>query len=239
MTPEERLQQLVDKANLIEEKYIAEIERLSKSLTPDEFKLFISSEQPYELLRSLGVDEVIEERLAMLDDVLLIYKDKYTVEVLDGLEILQGMDNKAILGRYETMLESFNSKLYSSIIQGVTFQETKDSLIAEGYTNSHAGTLLQTKYYDFSRTATFKAFENNPDQKFEYEGGIIPTSSDECKWFMMNQKKEGYTFAEIAKGIKTPFIHTSGKLKGQTKIINQFGRNPNFNCIHKWTAIDG
>ena len=53
---------------------------------------------------------------------------------------------------------------------------------------------------------------------------------------------KGYTMKEIKAGIITPYVHkytdNHGQFKaGDPKVINENGRNPNYNCIHEWVAI--
>ena len=224
------------------EGFNVELERrlslMFKNMSPQAIKTYIESNSFYELLDDMGINDFIDDYMKLLDSEAGIYAKLYNDRAIEDLETLQNLRYTELVGRFKTNADTLQAKLYESIINGVTFEQTKDSLKGIGFTDAQTGAIVQTGYYDYSRSATFKAFEDNPNQKFEYVGGIIPTSSDECKWLMMNQKKEGYTFAEIAKGIKTPFVHTSGKLKGQDKIINQFGRNPNFNCVHKFVPVD-
>lgn len=94
-------------------------------------------------------------------------------------------------------------------------------------TDAQLNTAISTATANFNRIVTKKVFEDKPEQRFEYVGGIIPTSSEQCSWLMDNQKPEGYTMAEIQAGVQTP----AGE-------INQFGRVPNYNCIHSWLPID-
>jgi hypothetical protein len=209
-----------------------------KNMTPQAIKNYIENDGFYELMDDMGINEFITDYIDLMDKEAGLYAKLYSDKAVQDLEVLQNLRYTELVGRFKANADTLQAKLYESIINGVTFQQTKDSLKGIGFTDAQTGAIVQTGYYDFSRSATFKAFEDNPDQRFEYAGGIIPTSSDECAWLMMNQKPEGYTFAEIAKGIKTPFVHTGGRLKGQDKIINQFGRVPNWGCIHKFQPVD-
>ena len=79
--------------------------------------------------------------------------------------------------------------------------------------------------------------------RYRYIGGVIPTSSDECRWLFGNQNPEGYTIDEIDAGIETPYVYPEypslGELAGTVKKIYWQGRIPNFNCGHEWQAIGG
>lgn len=228
------IEDLLKKLDSFNEELDRRLAIMFKNMTPQAIKAYIESDGFYELMDDMGINDFIDDYIALMDKEAGLYAKLYSDRAIQDLETLQNLRYTELVGRFKANADTLQAKLYESIINGVTFQQTKDALKGIGFTDAQLGAIVQTGYYDFSRSATFKAFEDNPNQKFEYEGGIIPTSSDECKWLMLNQKKGGYTFAEIAKGIETPFVHTSGKLKGQTKVINQFGRNPNFNCIHVW-----
>ena len=132
--------------------------------------------------------------------------------------------------------------MFKSIISGNSIQETIKNLEGIPLTDAQLGTVLNTSYSDFNRITTVEVYKDKPDQRFRYDGGVIPTSSDECRWLVDNQDPKGYTMKEIKAGIITPYVHKYTDSHGQfnagdPKVINENGRNPNYNCIHEWVAI--
>ncbi len=147
-------------------------------------------------------------------------------------------NERRLVGYFSAETENIRTSIVNSVIGGETFPATVRSLKEKtGYNNQQIGTIINTSYSDVGRTTTRLAFIEDPDQLFECEGGIIPASSDECKWLYKEQKKEGYTMKAIDAGIDTPYTYTYGNLKGQTKKIYWGGRFPNYNCIHEWLPL--
>jgi hypothetical protein len=146
--------------------------------------------------------------------------------LLDDLQILQTKQTEYILGNLSNKIVLWQETMIGGLISGVKDKEILNSLQSIGLTDSQSGAVLQTSYYNFSRTTTALVFEDDPSQRFKYTGGVIPTSSQQCKWLFKNQRKEGYTKEEIDAGIETPF-----------GVINWYGRTPQWNCIHEWRTI--
>lgn len=184
----------------------------------------------------LGLRSINTEIESVFDDLIMRYDRYYDLKVTAAYEstILRDMN-------YDTILRSFSAKshlvrdnFYNSILSGQSDNETLRQLQGIGLSDAQSGTVLQTTFYNFSRMNTISVFADEPDARFRYEGGVIPTSSDQCKWLVANQKEEGYTMEEIRKGIETPYFNK----KGQRLIVNELGRVPNFNCIHTWEIIE-
>ena len=115
-------------------------------------------------------------------------------------------------------------EIKNSIVSNQLTSETVANLTAKiPLTDAQIKTVVHTSFSNHSRNITAKAFEDEPEQRFEYVGGVIPTSSQECEWLMNNQNPNGYTKAEIDAGIQTPF-----------GVIYWGGRDPNYNCLHQW-----
>lgn len=155
---------------------------------------------------------------------------------------IKELDQEYLLRSAYAWSSRYESELFKSIISGNSFSETIQNLEGIPLTDAQLGTVLNTSYSDFKRISTVETYKDKPEQKFMYVGGVIPTSSDECRWLMENQLTGGYTMQQIKAGIQTPFVHryddSQGQFsKGDPKIINEFGRQPNFNCIHEWQAI--
>lgn len=142
-----------------------------------------------------------------------------------NMSIVKASNNRTIVGYLTGNSGNIQNKLIDSIVNGTTARSTTEAILSVNtlHTPSQVGTVVNTAYSDFGRSVTAQVFKNEPEQRFRYTGGVIPTSSEECRWLFENQKPEGYTKAEIDAGITTPF-----------GTINWNGREPNFNCIHEW-----
>lgn len=122
--------------------------------------------------------------------------------------------------------DNFKTKIIEFAINGSRGEVIKNYFEKTPFTNSQIGTLLNTAESDIRRTTIISGYEDRKDQRFRYEGGVIPTSSDTCAWLMDNQDPEGYTMDEIQAGIETPY-----------GIVDAGGRVPNYNCLHVWEPI--
>ena len=187
-----------------------------------------------EELNNLGFEEIVNKYFNGYDDVLAgIIKTaeqqgvRFAGVNLDALMSIKELDKKYLLKSASAWSTQYESALVKSLIRGDTITQTVKSLVTEvPLTTPQLSTVLNTQYADFNRTATREIYSDEPEQRFQYVGGVIPTSSQQCAWLMANQRKDGYTADEISTGIETPF-----------GIINWRGRDPNFNCIHAWEPI--
>jgi len=224
MLPYEQLQKDLE---AVQAKLIAQVdEMLAVGKSKKEIARFIDSIDFDELLADLGVDKAVAKYVKSLDGLVTDFGTDIPTDLLDDLQILQNKQVDYILGSLSNKMVLWQESMISGLIGNIKDKDILASLESIGLTDSQAGTVLQTSYYNFSRTSTAVVYSNNPEQRFKYVGGTIPTSSDQCAWLYKNQNPEGYTKAEIDKGIKTPY--------GE---INWYGRNPNYNCIHSWRAI--
>lgn len=210
-----------------------------RSQFPDDasYLLWLNSPEFGNYLNSIGLSEVMNEVDKAMLGLMQRYEFKYTAEdqALYNSEILRQINYDTILRSYSSNADYVKTVFANSILNGQSDKETRARLESVGLKDYQAGAVLQTTLYNFSRTNTVLAYKDEPEARFTYEGGLIPTSSDQCKWLMLNQKEGGYTMAEIMAGIETPYTNK----QGQKLIINELGRLPNFNCIHEWEPIDG
>ena len=205
----------------------------------------------FEELRKEGLDGIVDKYFNGYDDIIadkireaqrLGVRNLVSVNI-DALEQLRELDTELFLRSAQGWSAQYKSELLKSIIRGDTIPETIKNLEGIPLTNAQLGTVLNTNYADMSRIATKEIYKDEPERRFKYVGGIIPTSSEQCRWLMLNQKPEGYTSKEIEAGIETPFKHKYtdrfGQYKaGDVEIINWQGRVPNFNCIHTFEVLE-
>lgn len=144
----------------------------------------------------------------------------------DILETLKYFRGEELLGRAKVFSDQLKNTLLSSIITGKTFNQVKEDLANIPLTSPQLNTVISTGYNDYGRNLLALTYEKYPEQRFLYYGTIIPTSSKQCTWLLMNQIMTGYTRQEIEIGIDTPY-----------GVINWNGRIPNFNCDDMWLPV--
>ena len=243
------------------EKIIAELKKLDgriqqaiekilgKNPNRQQLLAFINSQEFNKMLNDLGLNKIIENYVKGFDASLVatgfstVNLTAERIAIINAnLDLIKNTYGRTILGYYNLHTDLLKSKLTASIIEGVKAKDIIKELAAETpLTTPQAQSVVSTSYADYARVGVAKAYEDKPEQRFFYFEGLdveAPTKSDECKWLLLNQKKEGYTRAEIDAGIETPFTHQYGDLAGQTKKIYWFGRFPNYNCYDRWMPIE-
>ena len=215
--------------------------------TTDELLDFIVSNELDEFVAKGGLNKILQQHDNEFD---IRFKESFNriksglsqetlTRVVENAELIKASNNMTVLGYFQYQTERLRTHLASGLIGGKSF---KDTVIEFGggivgqpnpiatwhhFTDANVGTVIHTSYIDYGRTITADAFIDSPEQKFEYVGGLIPTSSEQCTFLMNNQKEGGYTMAEIRGGIQTP-----------DGTINWSGRVPNWNCIHEFLPVD-
>lgn len=245
MTPE----QIINELKKIDGKILQAIEKiLGKNPPKDKLLQFLASEEYTKMIEDLGLRDAINKYVSNFDTQLKgiatgfgavnLTAEKIAV-INANLDLIKNSYGRTVLGYYQANADLLRSKLISSIIEGIESKEIIKQLAAETpLTTAQVGTVVNTSYTDYNRSGIAKIYEDKPEQRFFYEGGVIPTSSDECRWLYENQRPEGYTKKEIDEGIETPFTYTYGENIGQIKKIFWFGRMPNYNCIHTWLPVE-
>lgn len=122
--------------------------------------------------------------------------------------------------------KEFRNNLVELVINGTSKKSVKEYFKNTPFTHEQIGFIINKAESDIRRATVLSAWEEYPETKYQYIGGIIPTSSKTCIWLMKNQKKEGYTLKEIQVGIDTPF----GK-------VDWWGKVNSWGCIHSFEPI--
>jgi len=187
----------------------------------------------FDEIKKLGFEDIVEKYLGTYEtkfaELLATAKTagvdfaKINTELLERITIL---DKEYLLGKAASWGKQFDSQFVKSVIRGDTIPQTIANLSEIPLTDSQLGTVLNTSYSDFNRTAIKEIYKDIPDQRYSYEGGLIPTSSEICIDLMNSQKPEGYTADEISAGISAG-----------GGIVDWRGRVPNYNCGHTWEPI--
>ena len=142
------------------------------------------------------------------------------------LEAMKYFRGEELLGRAKTFSDQLKNTMISSIINGKSFEKIKDELKNVPLTSPQLNTVISTGYNDYGRSIINLTYKDIPDQRFLYYGTIIPTSSKQCTFLLMNQNMQGYLRTEIENGITTPY-----------GVIDWNGRTPNFNCDDRWYPV--
>lgn len=106
----------------------------------------------------------------------------------DILETLKYFRGEELLGRAKVFSDQLKNTLLSSIINGKTFNQVKEDLANIPLTSPQLNTVISTGYNDYGRNLLALTYEKYPEQRFLYYGTIIPTSSKQCTWLLMNQR---------------------------------------------------
>lgn len=178
----------------------------------------------------LNIADLFEQYDSQITDILKFADAQKVRDMLgvnrDVLEAIKYFRGEELLGRAKTYSDYLKNTMLSSIISGETFPEIRKKLENIPLTTPQLNTVISTGFNDYGRTITKLTYEDDAKERFLYYGSIIPTSSKQCTWLLMNQNMNGYLMGEIEKGIETPY-----------GVINWNGRVPNFNCDDRWFPV--
>lgn len=233
----------------IDEELIARLSVLMKRAKANELYNIVLDGGIEEILLSLGIDELLDDyarslTVSAMTKVGGFAKLKQVEKQIDNIamvtENISNVYRDQILGHFQANAAKLKGELLNGLTAGMQPKQILGNLFdpelgtfitkAQGtshiLTEANVMTIIDTSYSNVTRVGVAQAFADNPEQKFEYVGGVIPTSSPQCRELMETQKPGGYTKAEIDAGIETSH-----------GIINWFGRQPNYNCIHEWLPV--
>ena len=165
-----------------------------------------------------------DEQLQDLIELAEIQKVRDTFSTNRNLfEFFKTKDAEKLLGSAKFYADDFQKQMVLGISEGKPFNEVTKQLENLPLTTAQVNSAVTTGYNDYGRSLTALTYADEPEQKFLYVGTIIPTSSKQCTWLLINQNMDGYTKEEIDKVIQTPF---GG--------IDWNGRLSRFNCDDRW-----
>ena len=175
-----------------------------------------------------GFTKAVQKYLDSLVDVAAISVGKYgpgtkLTDLINEVELVKNSVSEYLLGSAESYTGLLRLNIQQGIMGTLSDAQIIENLQSVGLTNTQLNTAIETAYRNHERNVVMEIFDGEENQRFEYVGDIIETSSDICQWLMENQNEEGYTLEEIREGINTPF-----------GVVNEHGRIPNFNCGHIW-----
>ena len=245
---------ILNQFNQFDSRLLSEIEKIiGANPTRDELFIFVNQGGLDELMSELGIEGLVESFMDEFDEIVLLRRNQFNraleaaeIERIGNIVEAQKQSNgKSILGHFDANKEKLKQELNRSIISGQSSAETIKNLKRDFIkksdetphilTDGNVGTIIGTSYMDMSRTVTREAYSDDPTQLFEYTGTLGRNPSPQCSWLLSNQRKTGYTMAEIDRGIKTPHHNKDGS----PKIVNWWGRVPNYNCDEEWLPKQG
>lgn len=182
-------------------------------------------------LERLGAFDSLNGFLGAYDDkaeaIVALARDRglktLSTASVNSLEFLRDLDGATMLGRWQDFSNELKSELLKGLVAGVPSFELANTLreqIGDRLFSSKAGMIINDSYARFSNSATFKMFEDFPDQKYRYIGRRDDRNRDACATVLDNKKNEqGFTIDEI------------GSLP-----VDQATRG-GFNCRHDWVPV--
>lgn len=219
----------------IDSRVKTKLEKLMQGLTKKQRLALIQNPQLIdELLKEFNPDQLAKyyqtELMGVAGKVMLDYSKQFNLaqktKVNTFVNTLMDLKTESLKNFITANKTQFKAKLVEMIINGSDTKAVTEFFTKTPFTTAQIGTLVNTAESEIRRATVLSAFENNIEQRYEYIGGLIPTSSDICSWLYENQNPEGYTLDEIQSGIETPY-----------GTVDWGGRIPNYNCIHSWEPI--
>tara|TARA_R100001163_G_C5061160_1_gene198067 strand:+ start:290 stop:1090 length:801 start_codon:yes stop_codon:yes gene_type:complete len=171
--------------------------------------------------------------------------------VANELQLLRDLDGEALLGSLASESKKLESSLFRGIIAGETSTQIGNRIKAqfgEQILTGDARMIARDAFSEFSRTSTFKVFDNVPEQRFRYVGSRDKANRPACRFLLDNQKnRRGYTKAELRaigkqmrKGqLALPTFDTKKKvfIKKKQKAEFTLKRFGGHNCRHTIVAV--
>jgi|TARA_A100001391_G_scaffold56362_2_gene34441 hypothetical protein len=171
--------------------------------------------------------------------------------VANELQLLRDLDGEALLGRLASESKKLEASLFRGIIAGETSTQIGNRIktqFGEEILTGDARMIARDAFSEFSRTSTFKVFDNVPEQRFRYVGSRDKRNRPACRFLLDNQKnKKGYTkkeLQEIGKQMRRgelalPVFDTNKKvfIKKKEKAEFTLKRFGGFNCRHSIVAV--
>jgi len=219
----------------IDNQVNAKIKKLISNLSPKEKNELLKDPKLVdELLKEVDVKELAKHYSSELfsghGEVVIDYSEKRKQYQLARLDFLVNtfteFQTEALRKFIIDNKKEFRDNLVELVMTGGNKRMVKKYFANTPFTFEQIGSIIYKVESDIRRATVLSAYEEYPETKFRYIGGLIPTSSKTCTWLMENQKQEGYTLKEIQAGIETPF----GK-------VDWWGKVPNWGCIHSFEPI--
>lgn len=219
----------------IDKKVKTKLEKLLRGLTDKQRLALIQNPKLIDqLLADINVEEIAKHYIFLFNEAAIgtvfSFKDIITKAQQNKVNVfvksLTQLKTASLRDFVISRKQEFTNKIFEFVSGQTKWDIAKSYFDKTPFTGSQIGTLINTTESDIRRTTVLSAFEDRPDQRYEYIGGLIPTSSETCTWLIENQNPEGYTLDEIQAGIETPF-----------GTVDWNGRIPSWNCIHSWSPI--
>jgi hypothetical protein len=180
-------------------------------------------------LNRLGYSDALQKLMDNYDDVAAkVFSEaskkglQISVGSVESLELIKELDARTLLGRARGYSDQLRTEMLKGIISGESGQSIAQRLgetVAKELSSSNVNMIVNDSFSRFSNSATFKAFEEDTDQKFIYVGVRDNLNRQECADVLDDaQNDTGYTVDEIA-SLPVGLTDRGG-----------------FNCRHDWVV---
>jgi len=221
------------------ETFIKELEKIEAQITK-EISNIISQSKGTTLDRMTLVEEYnIDKRMTELGfgTAALIYVEsfdsmvigspfvkKISLDFVSEVNLIQKNMIEYLINEQKKYHSLLTMQIENGLMSGLKSKDIIKSLGDIPLSSAQINTEVNTAYANQSRNITREAFKDDKEQRFEYVGGLIPTSSDACTAVV--EAGNTYTQAQIDAG-----IDEGGGL------VYWNGRDPNFNCLHEFLPV--
>ena len=217
--------QFLSDLNLLQEDFVKRIEQgLKGGLTLAELDIDF-----FDKLSALGFEDKFNQYFDGYDEIIKQVHADAVKRGLSGvvgataidLDILANNEALFVLDKAKLYTQQFKTSVIRSVIGGETIGEILPTLRNIPLIDPQLTIGIDTGISRFHATTTAKVFEGSPNQKFRLEHPVDAKTRASCRAASLNQKKEGYTKAEIDAGAftklalenMTQFEHSPSEIK--------------------------
>tara|TARA_Y100000310_G_scaffold296376_1_gene328581 strand:- start:50 stop:712 length:663 start_codon:yes stop_codon:yes gene_type:complete len=217
----------------IQAKLMSNLQKLSQTLstlTDAELTLLARELDFFQELNRLGYSDALTSLMDEYDTVAarvfsLAAEKGIRVSVASAqmLELTKELDAITLLGR----AKDYSGKLKAELLKGIIAGESGSSIatklmetVGKELSSANVNMIVNDSFARFSNSATFKAFEDVPDQRYQYMGAWDNKTRDDCVTVLSDPRNDrGFTVGEIG-SLPVGFADRGG-----------------FNCRHDWILV--
>ena len=261
MVEQKIIEQFLADLDKIESDLIKRIEIALKRgyFTDVELSQILSELDFYQELNNLGYSTKLEKYFENFDQILLDINKQAQARGLAGitgvaardLDTLINVKASELLGKANQYALQLRSKLAENIIAGTPVKQIVESLKQIPLKDYQLTVAVNSGIAEFERTATAKAFEESPEQRFLLYGPLDDRTRASCQAVLEYQDKKGYTKKEIDEGAATKLVKEHAEefavnKKGdiipsalEQALENEYSFHGcgGFNCRHRWRPL--
>lgn len=217
----------------IQTKLMNTLQKLSQTLatlTDEQLALLARELDFFQELNRLGYSDALSSLMDSYDNVAAkvfgMAADRgirVSVASAQILELTKELDAVMLLGR----ARDYSNKLKAELLKGIISGESGSSIAArlmdtvgKELSSANVNMIVNDSFARFSNSATFKAFEDEPEQHYQYIGVRDDRNRDECITVLEDPRNDkGFTVDQIS-SLPVGFADRGG-----------------FNCRHDWVVV--